>query len=958
MRRPTMPEALSATYRVQLNAGFGFADLKDCLEYFSQLGIDAVYLSPVLRARHGSSHGYDVVDHSELNPELGGPDHFEAMAMRLEELSLGLLLDIVPNHMCVTDPANHWWQDVLENGLSSPYAGHFDIDWTPPKTDLDSKILLPILGDQYGRVLENGEIVLGYQDGAFHVNYWDLRLPVAPRTWRHILEPLCEVMATQLPSSDTRLQELLSILTALRHLPDRDVTDPASVAERRREKEVVRRRLAAAVSEDTRIERELGAIVTRVNGNRGAPRSFDALEALLSDQGYRLSYWRVACDEINYRRFFDINELAAINVEVPEVFAAVHAQVLRLFERGVVVGARIDHVDGLRDPAGYLHTLHDAIAAVSGTAAPWVVVEKILQPKEKLRQDWPVGGTTGYGFMNQLMRLFVASTSTLDEVYQEFTGQRERFEDVLYESKKLALHVSLSSELTVLARKLDRISEQHRHTRDFTLATLQEALAEVVACFPVYRTYVRPGDGTLGEQDRKAIDRAVDDAEYRNPAVNESIFEFIRAVLLLERFGDLTEENMAEREDFVLRFQQLTSPVMAKGLEDTAFYRYFPIAAANEVGGDPDPVPLDSTGWCEFCQQRLQIEPCGLSATSTHDTKRSEDLRARLCVLSEIPSDWREAIYRWSALAARHKVLVDRELAPSRDEELFIYQTIVGALPPKSKPIDGQFVERITEYLRKAMREAKLRTSWVNPDVEHEDAVLGFAATILDAERSPELFADICEFVRHLEPSGYLTALSQLVLKLAAPGIPDIYQGTELWSLALVDPDNRRPVDFALRKRMLVELTDRFSGDPLALIEELLQTPEDGRIKALITWRGLQARRSRPDLFRSGAVLPVEVTGPLAGYLVAQGRALQGQSALVVTGRFFTALGMPAQLPVGEPLWAGNTLRVPSELAGATYVDVFSGRRIPVSEAGIVAVGEILRHLPQALLVRDDAGAA
>ncbi len=583
-----------STYRFQFNRCFTLEHAGALVDYLHELGIGACYASPLTMARPGSVHGYDVTNHGALNPEIGDEAQLAEFSQRLRARGMGLVLDTVPNHMCVAHPSNQMWWDILENCPSSPFATFFDIDWNPPKADLTNKVLLPMLGDQFGKVLENGEIGVVYENGAFEARYYEWRLPVAPRSWVHLLQPALQRISGVLDESNADRMELESIITAIEHLPERNETDPERIRERMREKEVIKRRLAALLDNSAAIRAGLESSLKEINGVKGDPHSFDRLEKLLEDQAYRLSFWHVAADEINYRRFFDINELAAIRVEDPAVFEAVHELTLRLIEKGIVTGLRIDHADGLLDPGLYLRRLQERCAAAApgnggGRARPFfIVVEKILTWRERLRGDWPVHGTTGYEFANLLNGIFVDDSNQhrFDEIYGRFAGWQGPFRDVVYECKKLMLRASMSGEQNVLARRLDAISEQHRWSRDFTLNSLGRVLAEVIACFPVYRSYVT-SDGRVTDGDREQIRRAIQIAKRRNPALSESTFDFLASVLLLEHPEGLDEEARAQRLAFTLRFQQLTSPVMAKGFEDTALYRYVPLLSLNEVGGDP-----------------------------------------------------------------------------------------------------------------------------------------------------------------------------------------------------------------------------------------------------------------------------------------------------------------------------------------------------------------------------------
>jgi (1->4)-alpha-D-glucan 1-alpha-D-glucosylmutase len=643
----------TATYRLQFHAGFRFTDALALVPHLDTLGVSDIYASPIFCARRGSTHGYDVTDHTRLNPEIGSEEEFTALTDALRGRGMGLVMDIVPNHMGIADESNRWWQDVLENGPSSPHAMCFDIDWHPPKEDLVNKVLLPVLGDQFGRVLENQELQLVYEDETLRIAYHEKRFPVAPRSWIPILNLTIE-RAQGGADAESQLLELESIVTALGHLPPRTEHDPERIKERLREKEIIRRRLSALLEATATVREAFDAVIRQINGERGSPRSFDVLEGILGDQAYRLSFWRVAAEEINYRRFFDVSDLAAIRVERPEVFEEVHGLAFRLVREGRITGLRIDHPDGLFDPIQYFGDVQRGcrigLSERGSLEAPgdssesderpfWVAVEKILTGEERLSAEWLVHGTTGYDFLNLVNGLFVDPDGArhLRTLWTRFTGLTVNFADLACECRKLILEVAMAGELHVLARRLDRISEQHRWSRDFTFYSLHDALTEVIACFPVYRTYVRTSTTSVGEEDRRHIETAIRSAKRRNPAMSASLFDFIARVLLLEDPEGLSDEERSERREFVMRFQQFTGPVMAKGLEDTTFYRWHPLASLNEVGGQPARLGVSVDEFHRHGAERRRDWPHSLLATSTHDTKRSEDVRARLTVLSEIP---------------------------------------------------------------------------------------------------------------------------------------------------------------------------------------------------------------------------------------------------------------------------------------------------------------------------------
>lgn len=906
----------SATYRLQFNAQFRFDDARQIIDYLAGLGVSDAYASPLFRARENSSHGYDVVDHATIDPAIGTEDDFRAFAEGLRARGLSLVKDVVPNHMGIDDPHNVWWQDVLENGQNSVYAKYFDIDWSPPKEALRGKVLLPFLGDQYGKVLENQELRLVYEDQRFRIAYYDRRFPVAPRTWRSILQWVLQYVAPSLPEDNPDRMELESIITALENLPGPRELDLERIQQRYREKEVVRRRLAALDEHCVLVHEAVTGVIAEYNGRPADPRSFDRLEALLAEQPYRLCYWRAATDEINYRRFFDINALAAIRVEDPDVFQAVHARVFRFLGEGWARGLRIDHPDGLLDPQAYFENLQDGLHQRDGGPWLYVVVEKILGPDEGLPAAWPVCGTTGYEFLNLLSGVLVdpQGLMALRQIYARFSGQTPSFADVLYDSKRLVLGSSMSSELYVLAGQLERIAEQHRWSRDFTRPSLYRALREMIACFPVYRTYLRPGIEEASQEDRRRILAAVRASKRRNPGLSPSFFDFIASVLLLQHPDGISDEDRGQREQFVLKFQQITGPVMAKGLEDTAFYRWYPLASLNEVGGDPASTGVTVEQFHQRTQQRAAAWPYSMLATATHDTKRGEDVRARLHVLSEVPDEWEQAIGRWQQWNAPYRADIDGQAAPDANEEYLLYQTLVGTWPLErlDSPDRQTYVERINAYVDKALKEAKRHTTWINPDPEYDQAAAGFVSAILDEEKSGRFLEDLGAFTRSIADAGWVNSLTQCVLKIGSPGVCDFYQGTELWDFHLVDPDNRQPVDFARRKELLAELQARAEKDLPGLAAELAACRSDPRIKLLVVWRSLEFRRRLPDLFLRGQYLPLAAEGPRAQHACAFARRWEDHWAVVVVPRLAAQLWRSPQ-PSPAEWWQGTSLRLPAE---------------------------------------------
>jgi (1->4)-alpha-D-glucan 1-alpha-D-glucosylmutase len=963
----------SATYRLQFNASFTFEHATGLVEYLDELGISDIYAAPFLMARPGSVHGYDVTDHAKFNPEIGDEHSFVRLAQALQQRRMGLIADVVPNHMCITHSSNLWWWDVLENGPSSPFAHFFDIDWRPPKEELVNKVLLPVLGDQFGRVLENQEIRIEFNEGQFRVSVYGAPLPLAPGSWTMILDAAAAKLREKLGASHEHVGELESIITALGHLPGPTETDEAKIRERQRERDIVRRRLSGLLEANPEAGQAIQASLADINGRRAEPHSFDRLERLLESQAYRLSFWRVAMDEINYRRFFDINDLAAIRVEDPEVFSRVHALLFDLVRRGYVRGLRVDHPDGLFEPEKYFRFLQDACkawgTASNGHAQPngvnrmfYVVAEKILTRHEPLRTEWAVEGTTGYGFLNLANGLFVDHTKekAFLQLYRRFTGWSLAFDDLACDSKRLVLQVAMSSELNVLARKLDRISEQHRWSRDFTLESLRDALREVLAAFPVYRTYVRGDQTEVDPRDRRQVAVAIRDAKRRNPAISESVFDFIQSVLLLERPSAVDDRQQAERQLFVMRFQQLSAPVMAKGLEDTAFYRYYPLASLNEVGGDPSRFGVSVNEFHRRNLIRRELWPNSMSASSTHDTKRGEDVRARLNALSEMPGDWYRAIRRWRGLNRAAKTVAGDRPAPDANEEYLLYQTLVGTWPllPMHPDEHEAYVRRIDGYMQKALHEAKLHTSWINPNAGYEQAVTKFVERVLDPAPENAFLQDLRQFQAPIARAGIWNSLAQVLVKIASPGVPDFYQGNELWAFDLVDPDNRRGVNYEVRGQMLGSLLAQAARDRSALMDRLRENPCDGAIKMFITSEALRFRRDHPELFSQASYTGLAADGSRARHVVAFARAMENQMVVALTGRFFLKLCNSHGKPIGD-VWGNTTVALPKKTGHETFQNIFTGQTITARRSDgrlFLPLNEVFSQCPVALLFAGSRG--
>ena len=941
------PRIPVSTYRLQFNRHFTFQQAREIVPYLHELGVTDCYASPYFQARADSLHGYDITDHNKLNEAIGSREDYDAWIAELHARGMGQILDFVPNHMGIGESRNQWWMDVLENGPSSKYAPYFDIDWKPLKPELHDKVLIPILGDQYGRVLERGELQVHYEEGSFYLSYYDHRFPIAPGTYRYILDLALQNLEQH--KEKDFYAELQSIQTALEYLPRRTERDPERIAERAREKEIIKRRLDRRCQEAPQVREALDAALKQINGTPGDSRSFDALDQLLNDQSYRLAFWRVAAEEINYRRFFDVNDLAAIRMELPEVFKDTHGLLLELVEKGAVTGLRIDHPDGLYLPNEYFDKLQKRCAKVlragpsKDKRAIYLVLEKILTGTEPLRKEWPVHGTTGYDFANEVAQLLVdnSAETEITKTFHRFIGHSVHFGHLAYAKKRLVMRLSLANDVNVLGNLLDRISEQNRWYRDFTLDALGRAVRETIACFPVYRTYLAPGK-PINDEDRAVIDRAVNAAKRRNPAIEESVFNYLRDVLHFRFPENLDEQARAEHEDFVLKFQQSTGPIMAKGLEDTVFYIYNRLAGLNEVGGEPQQFGLTTEAFHARNAVRQRDWPATLLATSTHDTKRSEDVRARMVAISELPQLWRRSLQRWRAVNRRWKQRVDEMEAPDAAEEYLLYETLLGVWPTEpsgeaATNVTPEFVARIQAYMAKALKEAKLNTSWIQPNEPWDKAMHDFVAAVLDSSPRNRFLPAFIPVAEEIARLGAINALSQIVLKFTSPGVPDIYQGNEIWDYSLVDPDNRRPVDYELRRKMLCGLKD-------ARPEDLMQCWPNGRIKLFATQRLLHLRREHADFFRQSSYVPLQASGAFADCVVAFARQ-EGDKWLVVIGtRLSSRLGFPA---IGER-WKDTTIKLPDSLQQRAMTELFTEQQLRLSD-GALNLAEAMAALPFAV---------
>jgi (1->4)-alpha-D-glucan 1-alpha-D-glucosylmutase len=928
-----------ATYRVQLNRDFTFHRATEIVPYLAKLGISHLYTSPILKARPGSMHGYDVVDHTVLNPELGTFEDFERLVDTLHRHEMGLIVDIVPNHLGIMGCDNEWWLDLLENGPAAQAAACFDVDWRPVRASLRNRVLVPILGAPFGTVLENGELKLEFDAGrgSFRVRYFDHCFPIDPREYPKIFAGAFD--DGSLPPDDPDRADLESLLTAFGNLPPRDDLSAEAKAVRYRDKEAHKRRLVRLVERSPAIAQRIDAALARINGIVGDPRSFDAFEQLLDAQAFRLAYWRVATDEINYRRFFDVNDLAALRMNEPSVFERTHALILRLVESGHIDGLRIDHSDGLFDPQQYFEQLQARFGDPAEKPL-YVVTEKILAIHEQLPETWPVHGTTGYDFVALLNGWLVDASheEALTRIYRQFTGVGDEFDDIAYQAKKLVMRTSLAAEVETLATQLDRIAQLDRHMR--------EAIVETIARFPVYRTYV--SERGVRDDDRRIVLWAINVARANSGGGDLTIYDFLRDVLLGDAARDRPEEHARAMREFAMKFQQVTAPVTAKGVEDTAFYRYNRLISVNEVGGDARRFAFSNSAVHQENLARAKTWPHSMLASSTHDTKRSEDARARIAIISELPDVWKTHLSRWSRLNRGKRRQLDSGSAPTRNDEYLIYQTLLGVWTPHA-PAES-LIERVQAYVVKAAREEKRATSWMHPNEQYEQATNEFVARLLEPSEQNAFLKDFASLAECINYFGHLNSLVQTILKLTSPGVPDTYQGTEAISLALVDPDNRRPVDYAANERVLDELMQLSREDRRARVETALASPYANDAKLLVTSRLQQLRREMSALFATSDYVPLSVDGACKEHVLAFARTLDGEAIVVVLGKWFAKLMQGERnLPIRDA-WADTAVELPAQLRGRAFIDVFDESSRNASEASL-EIAELFERAPFAVLV-------
>ncbi len=994
-RRTIEPKIPVSTYRLQLRGDFKFSDAAAIIPYLNELGISDIYASPYLKAKQGSTHGYDIVDPTAISTELGGEGEYDLLIKELKRYGMGQIMDIVPNHMCAASAENIYWMDVLENGESSQYAHFFDINWESAYKGLEHKILIPVLGNQYGVTLENKELQIFIEEGAFFVYYYSNKFILRPQTYRNILLYDINKLEAELGNGSPDFLEYLSIITSITNLPSYLETGKDSKTERSREKEIIKRRLNVLYKACAEVKSFIDTNIAVFNGVRGNQRSFDMQDTLLRDQAYRLAFWRVATEEINYRRFFDINDLAAIRMEDNEVFSETHKMVFRLIREGKVTGLRIDHPDGLFNPVEYFQRLQkrcwieSVLSRLSdyekngsgGTEAAeeelnkeieaiylsnpeykafYIVGEKIFARNETMPPNWLLSGSTGYAFLNAVNGIFVdmENASEFNELYSGFidtdevltfsglsSGKKLSFNDIMYEKKKLTMQVTMSSEINTLGHYLKEISEIDRHTRDFTLNSLIKVITEVISFFPVYRTYISSCEVT--DTDGTYIKSAIAKAKKRNPAISSTIFDFLGNVLLMKFPDEYSEDDKVRWLGFVMKFQQVTGPIMAKGMEDTVFYVYNRLVSLNEVGGHPEDFGIHLSEFHSRNIESHKYQPYALITTSTHDTKRGEDARARINVLSEIPKEWNKLILKLARINEKRKTVIDDRRLPGRNDEYLLYQTLLGAWPieltQEAMETEARetFKTRIKDYMLKAVREAKVNSSWINPDTDYENALINFIDGIFDNNKEfNKYFIPFKDMVIHY---GLYNSLSQALLKITATGVPDFYQGTELWDFSLVDPDNRRLVDYGLRTEMLgnIRKMEKEIG-AVHMAAELTNHKEDGRIKMYLIYKALNFRKSHKELFEKGEYLPLKATGNNARNVCAYARHHNGGLVIVIVPRLITRImGEKGELHFKRKIWGSDYVVIPlmenicqPKEKEIIFENVFTGEPIVVTKHG------------------------
>jgi (1->4)-alpha-D-glucan 1-alpha-D-glucosylmutase len=926
------------TYRVQFNPAFGFNDAEKIVEYLKRIGVSHIYASPIFKARKGSPHGYDIVDPTKLNNEIGSESEFNRLIGTIQNYTLGWIQDIVPNHMAF-DADNRFLMDILENGSASEFFHFFDLEWNHPDESMKGRILAPFLGSSYGEALENGEIFLSYDTGGFAVNYYENRYPLRIESYPIILDHTVNALRERMGEEYPDFIKYLGLLYVVKNLQHATESE-----DRVNQINFVKKMFWELYTTNPMIRKQLDDTIANLNGIRGKPESFTVLDSILARQNFRLSFWRVANQELNFKRFFNINELISIRAHDDDVFRKTHALIMEWIQLNKIDGLRIDHIDGLYDPGLYLQRLRSISEDL------FIVVEKIMEYDEHLPESWAVQGTTGYDFLNHVNGLFCQKKRQKEftNLYHDFIGYEINFPQLLYEKKKLIINRQLTGDLDNLAYLLKRIANKYRHGRDITMNGLRNGMVEILAYFPVYRTYISSWE--VGDEDQRIIEETVQKAKSGKSAY-ESEIKLIEKFLLLDFFEELTDEERSDCIDFVMKFQQLTGPLMAKGFEDTCLYIYNRLISLNEVGGDPVSFGTSLHQFHHFCVKRCDSNPHAINASSTHDTKRGEDVRARINVLSEIPREWKRHLKRWATVNRKFKTNVHELDVPDGNEEYALYQTLIGMYPFDPNEY-ADVIPRMEQYIEKMLREAKVHSFWSEPDTEYENAVKLFLKTIFTPSEQNLFLDEFIPFQKRIAHYGILNTLSQTLLKMTAPGVPDFYQGTELWDFSLVDPDNRRTVDYALRNAYLTEIISRSNRENIFdYIASLRENAIDGRIKMFLIYKTLAARREHQNLFLHGLYSQIRVTGKYRDHIIAFSREFENSIAVTIAPRWFTALVDENTFPLGIKVWGDTSVYLPAP-GSRVWGNAVTGETI--EKGGRVPIGDILTNFPTALLISRD----
>ncbi len=922
-----------ATYRIQFNSDFGFREAKKIIPYLAMLGISHLYASPIFKAKNGSTHGYDIVDQNQLNPELGSKDDFNTLIKTVKTYDLLWLQDIVPNHMAYSYE-NHWLMDVLENGRHSPYFNFFDIDWKHPCKKLNKRLLAPFLGKFYLKAIEDGEIYLSYNNTGITVNYYDLKFPLKTATYEFILAWRIDSLEKKLGGKHPDFIQYLDILYLLN-----DIQHIKNKGKYKNRIIQIKRLLWELYNQNNKLKNFIDKNIIIFNGNKGEPASFKLLDQLLLKQLFCLDFFKVSTKEINYRRFFNINDLISLKVEADETFNEIHLFIFKLIKENKIQGLRVDHIDGLYDPAKYLKWLREK------TGDTYTVIEKILDITENIPSTWPIQGSTGYDFLNYVNGLFCdrKNKKKINNIYEQFIGKEICYEKSVRNMKKLIIEKHMAGDLDNLERLVYNIAKNHPHHIHFSHYGLKKALKKIIIHFQIYRLYI--SSDYFSKNDRITIKKIISSVIKNAPDLLYEL-NLIKDILLLNFRKNISMEEEAEWLHVIMKFQQLTGPVMAKGFEDTFFYVFNRLLSLNEVGGYPDCFGITLKDFHDFLKKRLKSFPHTLNTTSTHDTKRGEDVRARINILSEIPGEWENCIRNWSRINKTKKELSKNGTSvPDKNDEWFLYQTLVGAFPWEDSEYHC-FVKRIKNYIIKAIREAKINTEWLNPNTEYEKKFLSFIDKILKPSETNSFLKIFLPFQKKIAFYGISNSLSQTLLKITSIGIPDFYQGTELWDLNLVDPDNRRSVNFKKREIFLKQINN--NKNILSLIKEISDCRKDGRIKLFLIQKALQAIKQNHSLFKHGQYLPLDVKGRYKDNIIAFGRCHEHKWSITIVQRFPTRLFNKDEWPYNVEIWK-DTLIVLPDNTPQIWENIITSQFMQGREK--ILVEKALKYFPVALLI-------